>query len=135
MNRPFADAAVRPSRRALESTVGRAFARYEAVLSLAAAFSQVWRFTKGGGWMLKVHDGKKAFLYLIPLAGGFRISMAIRESEREALLGDSDLAALHDRLASAKRYPEGFAIQFDVDDGIDFAPVESFVSKLVEARR
>jgi hypothetical protein len=102
---------------------------------LASAFACEWNFSKGSGWMLKVHDGKKALLYVIPLAGGFKISMAIRESERDALLADSDLTAMRDRLASAKHYSEGFALQFDIDETADFAPVESFLSKLIAARR
>jgi hypothetical protein len=123
MDRPFADAARRPTEVALESTVGRAFGRYESILRLAAAFSQEWNFSKAGGWMLKVHHRKKALLYLIPLVDGFRISMAIREPEREAFLHDPDLAS------------EGFAVQFDVDDATDSATVEPFVSKLIAARR
>jgi len=135
MDRPFADAARRPTEAALASTVGRAFGRYESILRLAAAFSQEWSFSKSGGWMLKVHDGRKALLYLIPLAGGFRISMAIRESERDAFLSDPDLASLREALASARKFPEGFAVQLDVDDATDFATVEPFVSKLIAARR
>ena len=135
MDRPFSDAAARPTLPALESTIGRCFGRYESVLALASAFACEWNFSKGSGWMLKVHDGKKALLYVIPLAGGFKISMAIRESERDALLADSDLTAMRDRLASAKHYSEGFALQFDIDETADFAPVESFLSKLIAARR
>jgi hypothetical protein len=135
MDRPFADAARRPTEVALESTVGRAFGRYESILRLAAAFSQEWNFSKAGGWMLKVHHRKKALLYLIPLVDGFRISMAIREPEREAFLHDPDLASLHDNLASARKFSEGFAVQFDVDDATDSATVEPFVSKLIAARR
>ena len=135
MGRPFGDPAVKPIESVLESTLGKSFSRFGATLALAAAFSQEWNFSKGSGWMLKVHDGKKALLYVIPLAGCFRISMAIRESERDALLADPDLLAMHDRLASAKEYSEGFALQFDIDDGTDSAPVESLVSKLIAARR
>jgi Protein of unknown function (DUF3788) len=135
LGRPFGDPAVKPIESALESTFGPAFDRYQAILHLAAAFSQEWNFSKAGGWMLKIHDGKKALLYLIPLCGSFKVSMAIREVEREALLADSDLAVLHDKLVSAKKYSEGFALQFDIDDAIDFAPVESLVSKLIAARR
>jgi hypothetical protein len=135
LGRPFGDPAVKPIESVLESTLGKSFSRFGATLALAAAFSQEWNFSKGSGWMLKVHDGKKALLYVIPLAGCFRISMAIRESERDALLADPDLLAVHDRLASSKKFSEGYAIGFDVDETSDFASVESFVSKLIAARR
>ena len=135
MDRPFTDAAARPTSPALESTLGRAFDRYESLLGLAATFAQEWNFSKASGWMLKVHDGKKALFYLIPLEGGFKVSMAIRESEREALMTDHDLASLNDTLASAKKYSEGFGVQFEVDAEMDFAVVESFIGKLIAARR
>ena len=134
MDRPFEDSAQRPTMAALKSTVGRAFDRYESVLGLASAFSQEWNFSKGSGWMLKVHDGKKALFYLIPLTGSFKISMAIREPERAAFLDDPDLASLHDKLASARKFSEGFAVQLDVNDATDSAIVEPFVSKLIAAR-
>ena len=135
MDRPFVDAATQPTEPALEATIGRAFGRFESILGFAGAFSQDWNFSKGSGWMLKVHNRKKALLYLIPLADGFRISMAIREPEREAFLVDPELAALHDKLVSAKKFAEGLALQFDVNDASEFGPIESLVSKLVAARR
>jgi hypothetical protein len=135
MDRPFADAAAQPTSPALESTLGRAFDRYESLLGLAATFAQEWNFSKASGWMLKVHDGKKALFYLIPLKGGFKISMAIRESEREALMADHDLASLNDAFVSAKEYSEGFGMQFEVDGEMDFAVVESFIRRLIAARR
>jgi hypothetical protein len=135
MERPFADATARPTAPALESVLGRAFGRYESLLGLAPAFAHEWNFSKTSGWMLKVHDGKKALFYLIPLEGGFKISMAIRESEREALMTDRDLTPLDGILASAKKYPEGFGVQFEVDDKADFAVVEAFICKLIAARR
>jgi hypothetical protein len=135
VGRPFEDAAAPPTESALKATVGPSFARYQAIVGLAAAYSQEWNFSKASGWMLKIHDRKKALLYLIPLSGSFKISMAIRESEREALLADSNLAVLYGKLASAKKFSEGFSIQFDINDAIDFAPVESLISKLIAARR
>ena len=135
MDRPFMDAAAQPTALALESVLGRAFGRYESLLSLAPAFAREWNFSKTGGWMLKVHDGRKGLCYLIPVDCGFKVSLAIRESEREALMADPDLSALHDALASAKKYSEGFGVQFEVDDKADFAVVESFMTKLIAARR
>jgi hypothetical protein len=129
------DATAQPTEPTLESVLGGAFGRYESLLGLAPAFAREWNFSKTSGWMLKVHDGKKALFYLIPLDCGFKVSLAIRESEREALMADPDLAAMNGALASAKKFSEGFGVQFDVDDHADFAVVEAFMTKLIAARR
>ncbi|HEX7492298.1 MAG TPA: DUF3788 family protein [Candidatus Limnocylindrales bacterium] len=135
MDRPFSDPALKPTESAIESTIGQSFDRYQSVLALASSFSREWNFSRGSGWMLKIHDGKKALLYLIPLAGRFKISMAIRETERDALQADQQLAELHAKLASAKKYSEGLALQFDIDEAADFAVVASFLSRLIAVRR
>jgi Protein of unknown function (DUF3788) len=135
MERPFADGATRPTESALESTLGHAFGRYRSLLGLDTSFSRDWNYSKTSGWMLKVHDGKKALFYLIPLDCGFKVSLAIRESERDVLMADPDLAALNGTLASAKKFSEGFGLQFDVDDQGDFTAVEAFMTKLIAARR
>jgi len=132
--RPFADPETQPTETALEAVLGPTFGCYSSLIGLTAAFADMWGYSRPSGWMLKVHDGKKALLYLIPTTGSFRISMAIREPERAAFLRDPDLASLHDKLASARKFSEGFALQFDVDDATDSAIVEPFVSKLIAAR-
>jgi hypothetical protein len=135
MERPFADSGIRPTEPELESTLGGALGRYRSLLGLTTAFSREWNYSKTSGWMLKVHDGKKALFYLIPLDCGFKVSLAIRESEREALMADPDLAALTDTLASAKKFSEGFGVQFDVDGRADRGAVEAFMTKLIAIRR
>jgi hypothetical protein len=135
MDRPFTDATAQPTAPRLESVLGGAFGRYESLLVLATGFANEWNYSNTGGWMLKVHDGKKALFYLIPLEGGFKISMAIRESEREALMADHDLEPMEDALVAARKFSEGFGVQFDVDGATDFAVVESFMCKLIAVRR
>jgi hypothetical protein len=135
MERPFLDASIKPVELAVAAALGSAHARYRSILELAGGFAEEWNFSKGSGWMLKIHDGRKALVYLIPLNDAFRMSMAIREAERDELLADADLAAVHDKLASARKYSEGFAIQFDVDSEMDFGPVESFIGRLIGLRK
>jgi hypothetical protein len=134
VERPFNDASTRPVETAIAATLGSAHSRFKIVEELADGFMADWNFVKGSGWMLKIHAKRKALLYLVPLQGAFRISMAIREAERDLLLQDPDLAPLHEMLASAKKYPEGFYLQLDVNDEMDFGPVESLVIKLIAAR-
>jgi hypothetical protein len=84
--------------------------------------------------MLKIYDRKKALLYLIPLNDGFKISLAIRENERETFLRDNELGIMHDKISSSKKYTEGFALQFDIANKNEFQPVELFIRKLIVIR-
>ena len=52
--------------------------------------------------MLKIYDKKKALFYLVPLHGAIKISMAIRESEKEAFLADTDMTSYYKSLHNAR---------------------------------
>ena len=62
------------------------------------------------------------------------MSMAIREREREALLRDPELASVHAAISSARKYPEGFALAFDVDGQSAIGPAELLITKLIAER-
>lgn len=132
--RPFPDQSIQPSEPAIQAALGNTYACYQKITGLASAYAQEWTFTKSSGWMLKIYDRKKALLYLIPLNGGFKISLAIREQEREALLRDDALAIIYDKIAASKKYSEGFALQFDIANENEFQPVELFIRKLIVLR-
>ena len=123
-----------PDDESLRATLGGTFAGYSALMELAAGFAPEWNFSERSGWMLKIHDRKKALLYLIPLDRSFRVSLTIRETERDTFLRDDDLAGLHDRLAAARKFPEGFAVAFDVAADSHFEQVRLFIGKLIAAR-
>ena len=133
-DRPFLAQSNKPNDESLQAALGPAYADYRAILGHMTAFARDWTFTRIGGWMLKIHDGKKAFLYLIPLNQGFRMSMAIREGERDALLRDPELASVHEAISSARKYPEGFALAFDVYGRSAIGPAELLVTKLIAER-
>jgi hypothetical protein len=89
--------------------------------------------------MLKVRDRKKALFYLIPLNCGFKITLTIREIERRQFLADpalddAALAPVRDAISAARKYPEGFAMQFEIGDGPESEPVTLFLPKLIAAR-
>jgi Protein of unknown function (DUF3788) len=134
-DRPFGNPIHEPAEEALEAVLGAAIGHFDIVRGLARDFTQEWSFFRGSGWMLRIHDGRKSLLYLIPLRGAFRVSMAIRESERDAFANDPGLAPLHAALTAAKKVPEGFAVVFDADGLGDFDPLRSLIEKLIEARR
>ena len=134
MERPFLEKAKKPTEQTLQSALGDSYAFYTWAIKLAGAFSQSWTFTKSSGWMLKVHDLKKALFYLIPLHEGLKFSLTMREAEREIFLRDVDLAAMHDSIASARKFHEGFALHFDVASQEDFQAFELFTRKLIAER-
>ena len=110
--RPFTDKQQMPEETTLRAVLGSRFDDYEQLTVLASSYSQTWNFSKSSGWMLKVFDRKKALFYLIPLNNAFKISLTIRENEREKLLEDAELAGLREKISAAKKYPEGYALQF-----------------------
>jgi hypothetical protein len=132
--RPFLEKSKKPTEPTLQAALGSTYTHYKKVISVASSYSQDWAFTPKGGWMLKVSDRKKALLYLIPLNGGFKISLAIRETERDAFLRDGELGMLHDKIAASKKYLEGFALQFDISNKNEFQPVAVFIKKLITLR-
>jgi Protein of unknown function (DUF3788) len=132
--RPFTDPSSPPAEEAVRQALGRTSVPYEQLLEQAAGFARDWTFSKSGGWMLKVHRRGKALFYVIPLDGCFRLSMAIREAERDTLSVDPAVATLHDDLAAARRFTEGFAVAFDVTAETDPRPIHAFVDRLIELR-
>jgi hypothetical protein len=134
-DRPFANPNFQPTEEGLEAALGDAIGRFDVIRGLAADFNQEWGFFRGSGWMMRVHDGRKSLLYLVPLRGSFRVSMAIREGERDRLAADPALAMLRSVVEEARKVPEGFAVAFDVDGNGDFGPLRSFIEKLVATRK
>jgi hypothetical protein len=124
----------KPTEKALVVSLGKAFGFYEKILAITSQFPREWVFTKSGGWMLKIHDKKKALLYLIPLKHQLKVSMTLRESERISLLADKELSELHDRLENAKKFVEGFALQFPIANSADYKLFETFISEVIILR-
>jgi len=133
-DRPFLDKANQPTEQAIQTALGSMYTGYREIMELAYSYAQDWTFTKSSGWMMKLSDRKKALLYLIPLHEGFKISLTIREHERETFLQDDELASLWDQLAAAKKYPEGFALQFEIFDPTEFQRLVLFVGKIIAIR-
>ena len=133
--RPFLDPGRRPEPEELVEVLGDATPFWFRLLGIAAGFRVEWGFTGTGGWMLKVFDRTKALLYLVPLLGAFKVSLTIRETERAAFLEDESLALPRNQIRGAKRYPEGYALYFEVAGGTDIRPLETLIGKLVAVRK
>jgi hypothetical protein len=132
--RPFHDQTNKPNEESIRAILGSTFIYYNKVVGLASSYLQAWTFSKSSGWILKISDRKKALLYLIPLHNSFKISLTIREKEREAFLHDDELRIIHEKISSSKKYPEGYAMQFDIGNRNDFEPVDLLIRKIIIMR-
>lgn len=112
----FSDESTKPNENNLKTVLGDVYNEYKSIMEISDFFSKDWNFSKSSGWMLKVHDKKKALFYLIPLKQEFKISMAIKGPERETLVEDAELEKIHQIILSAKKYREGFVIRFSSND-------------------
>jgi hypothetical protein len=132
--RPFLVKSIKPTEQAIQIALGSTYTYYKSVVDLASSFSPEWAFTKSGGWTLKLSDRKKALFYLIPLNNRFKISLAIRENERETFLRDNELEMMHDEILLSKKYIEGFALQFEIANKNELQSLELFIRKLIAMR-
>jgi hypothetical protein len=132
--RPFIDPKVKPGEKTLRTELGKAFTFYLKLMDVTGDFRHDWAFSKSSGWMQKIHDKKKALLYLIPLSGALRISLAMRESERSSLIADSSLNGLRSKIVSARKYSEGYALVFDISSANEFKVFDAFIQKLIALR-
>jgi hypothetical protein len=132
--RPFIGLDQMPDDDTLERALNSAFAFYRDLIDLCSGFKREWVHTKGGGWMLKVADRKKALCYVIPLEDSFRVSMAIRESEHLALRTSDDMSEYEDLLDSARKFSEGYSIVFDVNTDSSYGHCKRFLERIIAAR-
>jgi hypothetical protein len=85
--------------------------------------------------MLKYYDKKKALFYLIPLKNELKISLTLRESEKEIIIKEKSLDNnILTKIETAKKYIEGFAVQFNIRDEDDYMNFKLLIEKLIELR-
>lgn len=90
-NRLFINKSIKPTHETLESVLIDVYPYYEELINITKDFNHDWNFSKSSGWMLKVHKKNKALFYIIPLERSFRISLAIRENQRDVFMKDPQL--------------------------------------------
>lgn len=125
----------KPDSANLAAALGLTFDFYLELLAITTAFKPAWNHSKSSGWMLKISDGKKALCYIIPLSGCFKISLTLREAEREILLNDSTLTELHQQLSTAQKFVEGYALQFIISNKKEHAGLLKLLHALMFSRK
>ena len=130
----FHDPNIKPNDILLSTYLGTYFEFFIRITSLAEKFSQTWTYYRPGGWVLKVHDKKKALFYFQPFPGYCKVNLTIRQAERDQFLPRQDMIFIHKDLENAKKYPEGYAVYFDINSGEAENGCLKFISELIKLR-
>ena len=133
VERVFLDESKKPSDQSLKSSFGNSYNNYIDLMDITDSFFKDWNFSKNSGWMLKVHNKKKALFYVIPMEKEFKISMALSDNERKLFIKDADLEMFNEKLLNAKKYREGFALKFTINAKI-YETFKLLIKKLVPLR-
>lgn len=133
--RYFTDKLNKPANKTLNKELGKAYLYYMKINDLAMNYSKVWNFSKTSGWMLKYFDNNKALFYLIPLKNELKISLTLRENEKELILKEQLLdKRILGKIENAKKFVEGYAIQIIISFEKDYDIFEKLIKKLIELR-
>ncbi len=124
-----------PSDADLKRMLGESFPQYQNLLELTAPYPHEWMFYGPKyGWKIKIVGKAKVLLYLTPKKKSFTLGFAVRDAEREALLKSKLPKITIDELKSAKRYPEGYPVRFEVGSKGEMNPVRLVVEILMSMR-
>jgi hypothetical protein len=105
-----------PDVTAIKAALGDRYPWYEGILEAARGFQQDWKhYGRKYGWKMKIHDGSKALLELTVASRNFRIGMAVRERELEALRNDPVASSGLADLLAADRSKEGWGIRLTIE--------------------
>lgn len=132
--RVLTDPDVVPTDVLAEQQLGEAGGFYMSLVALTETFRKQWQFHKGKGWILKVDHKRKALCYVIPFDGRIEISLTVREGERAGFLANPAFEPLFPRLESAKKYPEGYALRFGIENPSELISVAAFLTELISLR-
>lgn len=132
--RPFGDKNNKPTTESLKTILQDAFKYYLDISKVTKSFLHEWNYSKSSGWIEKVHKNKKALYYLIPLENSFKISMAIREKELSSITHDETMKYYHQLLRDAKKYSEGFNVQFEINNNEDYENAFRFIESIITQR-
>ena len=132
--RLFIDADTPPTEALLRRQLGNAMEFYSAILHVSGDYRKQWQYSRGNGWLLKVDDMRKALYYLIAFDEGIEISLTVREAEKEELSRDPAFESLHSQLELGTKYPEGYALRFEIESAPACAVVARFLTALIALR-
>ena len=124
----FGDRAHIPTEADLEAVLGASIGSWRSLkAALALDFDPVtekWAYSgKAYGWSLRLAHRDRPIVYLAPLAGRFRASLALPERAMAAALAADLPEAVRAIVSSAPTYPEGRAVRLEIASDDEVASV------------
>jgi hypothetical protein len=122
-----------PDDAALAQTLGKTKNVWDAIVDhidrLPNGLVRKWKFygTKYG-WQMKVTDGKRAVLYLVPHEGTFLAALALNDKAVAALRSQKIPPRLLREITTGKTYPEGRPARIEVTSRRDLAVVKKLLA-------
>ena len=129
VDRPPSDARVR-------RTLGPAVAAWDALLDPARKRTTEWkRYGPKQPWSVRVNEGKRTVLWLVPERGVLRVAVILGEKAVARGLAGPLSRRLHRELEEATVYPEGRAVRYRMKSAARVRDVEKLVDlKMGRAR-
>jgi Protein of unknown function (DUF3788) len=121
-----------PNDATLEQTLGKTKKIWDAIVdhvdSLPNGLVREWKYYgKKHGWQMKVTDGKRAVLYLIPHDGSFRAALALNDKAVAALPSQKIPPRFLREITAGKAYPEGRPARIEVTSRRDLTVVKKLL--------
>lgn len=125
-SKPKADAP--PSEAAVRRALGPAVAAWDALLDPARNRTREWkRYGKTHPWSLRVNEGKRTVLWLVPEEGVLRVAVILGEKAVARGLAGSLSQKLKRELRDATAYPEGRAVRYRMKSAARVRDVEKLI--------
>jgi hypothetical protein len=127
-----------PDDATLEQALGTTKKLWNAIVahldSLPNGLAREWKYYgKKHGWQMKVTDGKRAVLYLIPHDGSFRAALALNDQAVAALPSQKIPPSFVREITTAKAYPEGRPARVEVTGTGDLTVVKKLLALKLRA--
>ncbi len=132
--RLFTDSSVFPTENLLRKQSESALGYYHSIVGTSGEYRKQWQYSRGNGWILKVDDMRKALYYLIAFDGGIEVSLTVRNEERASFLENKECEDLHSQIEAGTKYPEGYALRFEIESPAECKSVMKFISELKKVR-
>lgn len=117
-----------PSEAAVRRSLGPAVAAWDALLDPARNRTREWkRYGKNHPWSLRVNEGKRTVLWLVPEEGVLRVAVILGEKAVARGLAGPFSQKLKRELRDATAYPEGRAVRYRMKSAARVRDVEKLI--------